>query len=315
MGLKTAGGSALLRKAVRSADVLIESLRPGTMEKLGLGPKDLHEENPRLIYARYSGFGQTGPYAHRSGHDGNMAALSGVLSILGNRHDSITHPYNILTLSCGVMLCTVGILAAIIARTRTGEGQVLDHSTPDAIAYATSLLLNSLDKKVLYYKGRRPYYSDMYKTKDDRFMSVAAIEEKYRHRVLLALGFSPEHYKDTENDDMTIMFEKAFRTKTRDEWTEIFEPLDACVAPVLYLEEAAENEHNKFRRTYSRKGNVLLPNPTPRLSKTPAHASPLLPDVDMRTQMEMAMKEIGVDEIEMQRLVDEGVVVIQELGI
>lgn len=295
---------------IESADVFIECLRPGTMERLGLGPEQLQQINRRLIYGRYSGYGQTGPYATKSGHDCNFVALSGILSFLQDRKGTPQYPAYLLTISCGSLLFAFGILAAIIARERTGLGQVLDHSTSDAMAYNAWYLSRSQDYNFIFHSDRRaPYSSGIYKTKDGRYMSLGVYEEKYFARLFATLGIDADE-REKGNDAMALRIEEVFLTKTRSEWIEIFKDVDACVVPVLSFEEAAENEHNKARNTFSRRGKDIIPNPTPRLSETPADSSQLRPKLSARKQLESIMREIDVGTEEMEELIENGAILL-----
>lgn len=293
---------------IETADVFIECLRPGTMERLGLGPEQLQRINPRLIYARYSGYGQTGPYANKSGHDCNFVALSGILSFLQDRKGTPQYPPYLLTISCGSLLLAFGILAAIIAREKTGLGQVLDHSTSDAMAYTAWYQSRAQDYSYIWaHQGRRVYGSDIYETKDGRYMSLGVYEEKYFERLFTTLGIDAEERKKG-NEAMALRMEEIFLTKTQSEWIGIFKDVDACVVPVLSFEEATENEHNKARNTFSRLGRDIITNPTPRLSETPADSSQLRPKMSARIQLESIMREIDVGTEELEKLIEDGAI-------
>jgi alpha-methylacyl-CoA racemase len=284
VNLKTAEGVAILRRLIQGFDVLLESYRPGVMEGLTLGPQEALSLNPRLIYARLTGWGQGGPYARLAGHDINYIALSGALSLFRRKGERPLPPCNILgDFAGGGTLCAFGILLALIERARSGKGQVVDAAMVDGavnlITYFFGLLahgLMSLDIGTNMLDGGAPYYQT-YETSDGKFMAVGAIEARFYELLLQGLGLDPSTLP-RQNDEarwpeLSARFAEIFRTKTRDQWTAIFEGKDACVAPVLDLNEVGLHPHNRARGLVTNLDGVDQPAPAPRLSRTPGEAS------------------------------------------
>jgi alpha-methylacyl-CoA racemase len=284
VNLKTAEGAGILRRLSQRFDVLIEPYRPGVMEGLGLGPQEALSLNPRLVYARLTGWGQEGPYARLAGHDINYIALSGALSLFRRKGERPLPPCNILgDFAGGGMLCAFGILLALIERARSGKGQVVDAAMVDGAAnlltYFFGLLahgLMSLDIGTNMLDGGAPYYQT-YETGDGKFMAVGAIEARFYELLLHGLGLDPFSLPPQNDEarwpEITARFAEVFRTKTRDEWTAIFEGKDACVAPVLDLHEVGRHAHNRPRGLITILDGVDQPAPAPRLSRTPGEAT------------------------------------------
>lgn len=300
----------MARKLIIEADVVVECLRPGNMEKYGLGPDELIKENPRLIFARFTGYGHSGPYSRRFGHDGNFAALSGVLPLLGGGvdQDTVNYPSYILTFSAGAKLCAFGILAAVYS----GKGQVLELSTTEAMAYSAHPVALLKKNPALWCGDKRLFSMDIYKTRDDKRMAVSFIEARFFpiFRTALGLDSDPEFTLDTDNQTLAKKTKEVFARRTRSEWAEIFFDLNTCVSPVLDVKEAAEDEHNKFRGAFSQIGDdgEVIANPSPRLSKTPAICSELGPDVDLRTQVQKALKLANFNAAEVDEMIESGVI-------
>ncbi|KAI0408067.1 CoA-transferase family III domain-containing protein [Xylaria palmicola] len=247
--LKSPGGVALIKALVRRADVVIDPFRPGVLEKLGLGPDVLAQINPRLVYGRMTGFRRDGRYAAMAGHDINYLAVSGVLSMLGRSNDKPHPPINILgDFAGGGAVLFQGILMAIIARARTGRGQVVEANMVDGANYLATFprLLrktpvgdkprgeNQLD-------GGCPFY-DTYETRDGKYMSVGALEPQFYAVLLEGLGLAHRGWDRTRWDtatwpEMKAAFESVFRSRTRSEWEDVFDGSDACCLPVLGYDE------------------------------------------------------------------------------
>ena len=280
INLKTTAGNDILRKMIQVSDVLIEPYRPGVMEKMGLGPEDALAINSRLIYARLTGWGQDGPYAHMAGHDINYIALSGALSLFKRKGERPLPPANLVgDFAGGGMLCALGILLALIERNRSNKGQVVDSAMIDGAAHLSTffygLLANhrmTLDIGTNMVDGGAPYYQ-VYETADGQYMAVGAIEGRFYKELLKGMDLDPMSLP-AQNDmakwpDMKNQFANVFKTKTRDEWTDIFEGQDACVAPVLELNEVNLHPHNKTRHLLADMDGVIQPNPAPKLSRSP----------------------------------------------
>ena len=283
VNLKSEDGIEIVKGMIQKADVLVEPYRPGVMEALGLGPEDALKLNPKLIFARLTGWGQTGAFASMAGHDINYIALSGALSLFKRKGERPLPPANLLgDFAGGGMLCAMGILLALFERTRSGKGQVVDSAMVDGAANMTVMFhgmlahnLMSLDIGTNPLDGGAPFYQT-YETADGQFMAVGAIEQRFYAELLAGLeldpGALPHQFDMAKWPEMIERFAQTFKTKTRDQWTVVFEGKDACVAPVLNLDEVAEHPHNKERGLIIDIDGVPQPAPAPKLSRTPGKA-------------------------------------------
>ncbi|MBW2111717.1 MAG: CoA transferase [Deltaproteobacteria bacterium] len=265
VNLKSDQGIEILKKMIEDADVLVEPYRPGVMESLQLGPDEALSLNPKLIYARLTGWGQDGPYAGMAGHDIDYIALSGALSLFRRKGERPLPPCNLLgDFAGGGMLCAMGILLALIERNRSGKGQVVDAAMLDGAASFTTLFygmlahnLMTLDIGTNVLDGGAPFYQT-YETSDGRFMAVGAIEGRFYSELLKGLGLDPSslpHQLDMPRwPEMIERFGEVFKTRTRDEWEAVFKGKDACVAPVLELDEVDQHPHNRERGLMSNRG-------------------------------------------------------------
>jgi alpha-methylacyl-CoA racemase len=316
--LKNPRGVETILRLAEKADVLVEPFRPGVMERLGLGPDVAQARNPALVYARLTGFGQTGYYASMAGHDINYIALSGALSTIGRKGEKPLAPINLLgDFAGGGMLCAMGIAFALLERTRSGRGQVIDAAMVDGAAHLSSFLYKFLS--VGFWNEERgtnlldsaAHFYDTYATKDGHYMSVGAIEPQFYAALLRGLGLADEKLPG-QNDraqwpQLRERFAAIFATRTRDEWCAIFDGTDACVAPVLKLSEVGAHPHNKER-------GVLVagadghpePAPAPRLSRTPGHGGGKRPEVGEHT--DAVLGEYGFAAAEVAELRAAGVV-------
>ena len=284
VNLKSESGIKILNRMIEMADVLVEPYRPGVMESLGLGPDDALELNPGLVYARLTGWGQTGEFASMAGHDINYIALSGALSLFRRKGERPLPPANLLgDFAGGGMLCAMGILLALFERSRSGKGQIVDSAMLDGAANLSVMFhgllahnLMSLDIGTNPLDGGAPFYQ-VYETADGQFMSVGAIEQRFYAELLTGLkldpGTLPHQFDMGKWPEMIERFAEVFKTKTRDQWTAIFQGKDACVAPVLNLDEVGEHPHNKERGVIVDVDGVPQPAPAPKLSRTPGKAS------------------------------------------
>jgi alpha-methylacyl-CoA racemase len=285
VNLKGDQGGEIVRRMIRNADVLLEPYRPGVMEALGLGPDDVMGTNPGLIYARLTGWGQSGIYASMAGHDIDYIALSGALSLFRRKGERPLPPCNLLgDFAGGGMLCAMGILLALIERNRSGKGQVVDAAMVDGAANLSTLFYGMLAHHLMtlhigtnVLDSGAPFYQT-YETADNKFMAVGAIEGRFYAELLKGLGIEPSslpHQMDMGKwPQITERFAGIFKTRTRDEWTRIFEGKDACVAPVLELNEVDQHPHNREREIILTIDDVPQPAPAPRLSRTPGRATP-----------------------------------------
>ncbi|NXC06864.1 AMACR racemase, partial [Orthonyx spaldingii] len=282
LDLKQPQGAAALRRLCGGADVLIEPFRHGVMEKLGLGPEILLQENPKLIYARLTGFGQTGKYAKSAGHDINYLALSGVLSKLGRKNENPYAPINLLAdFAGGGVMCAMGIVIALFERARSGRGQVIDASMVKGVAYLSSFLWKSQNSGIwsrprgenLLDSGA-PFY-EIYRTSDGKFMAVGALEPQFYNQLIKGLGLDsdelPSQMSFSDWPEMKKKFASIFAQKTQAEWCSIFDSTDACVTPVLSFNDVASHQHNKQRSSFIKNDQgEISPRPAPVLSRTPA---------------------------------------------
>jgi alpha-methylacyl-CoA racemase len=281
LDLRSPEGQEVARKLAKSADIFVEGFRPGVMERLGLGPEALMADNPGLIYARLTGWGQTGPYAKRAGHDINYLAISGALNMIGE--DKPAAPPGLLgDLANGSYLMMMGVLMALVERQRTGKGQVVDAAIVDGASYMLGPMFGELelglwdgnpDHAMLGMKA--PFYG-VYRCADEKWFSVGAIEQKFYAAMLSILGLedvdaSAEAQMDRSRwPALRERIAAAFRTKPQQEWTELFGAVDSCGAPVLTTSELAADPHNAGRQTVTADARgVLTAAPAPRLSAHP----------------------------------------------
>ena len=318
VNLKSPEGVETVRRLASQADVLLEPYRPGVMERLGLGPQGLCASNPRLVYARLTGFGQDGPYASMAGHDINYIALSGALSLIGRKGENPLPPINLLgDFAGGGMLCALGIALALLERARSGTGQVVDAAMVDGAAYLSTFVYKFRNSG--FWRDERgtnmldtgaPFY-DTYRTKDGAYMSVGAIEPQFYAALLNGLGLDaatmPHQMDQGQWKATAAKFAAIFATKTRAEWCAVFDGTDACVAPVLNLGEVGEHPHNRARDLLiaDRQGK-LEPAPAPRLSRTPGDGARPLPQVGEHTRP--VLGEYGFTAADVERLLASGAI-------
>lgn len=277
--LKDAGDQTRVLALVGSSDGLIEGFRPGVMERLGLGPEVCAGRNPRLVYGRVTGWGQTGPMAEQVGHDINYIALSGALHALGEPDRPPRPPLNLIgDYGGGAMMLVAGVLAAVVEAKTTGRGRVVDAAMTDGSALLTSLFhalaargLWSEDRGANLLDGGAPFYR-CYACKDGRFVAVGALEPRFHAALVAGLGLAPDEMPqyDTANwPAQHARLETVFATRDRDEWAAHFEGAEACVTPVLSMTEAPGHPHNAARRTFVGQ-NPVQPATAPRFDGTAA---------------------------------------------
>jgi alpha-methylacyl-CoA racemase len=278
--LKDADDRASVMSLIRRADVLVEGFRPGVMERLGYGPDDVQPLNPGLIYARMTGWGQTGPRAPRAGHDINYLGLTGFLHAIGRRGERPVPPLNLVgDFGGGSMFLLVGVLAAIIERQTSGRGQVIDAAIVDGVSVLGQMIwafrgigIWSDERGTNILDTGAPYY-DTYETADGRYMAVGAIEPQFYAELLVGLGLSdrpnlPDRNDAAQWDSLKTIFTAAFLTRTRDEWAAVFDGTDACVTPVLSFAEAAEDTHMTARAAVNVIDGVMQASVAPRFSRS-----------------------------------------------
>jgi alpha-methylacyl-CoA racemase len=278
--VRTEGGRELCLAAADKADVLIEGMRPGVMERLGLGPEVMRERNPRLVYARMTGWGQTGPLAQAAGHDINYIALTGALAAIGPSTGPSVPPLNLLgDFGGGSMLLAFGIMAALWERQTSGKGQVIDCAIVDGVASMMTMFAGLVPSgAVSLHRGRRmlggdaPFYR-CYACGDGLEIAVGALEPQFYRELMNRIGVSAarndRQYDEGNWAERSTVLATLFATKTRDEWCGILEGTDACFAPVLTLEESVSHPHVRARETYTEANGLLQAAPVPRFSRTP----------------------------------------------
>jgi alpha-methylacyl-CoA racemase len=279
LDLKTSRGSETVLRLLDRADVLLDPFRPGVTERLGIGPAPALERNPRLIYGRMTGWGQTGPLARTAGHDINYVALAGPLAAMGRRDSPPPPALNLVgDFGGGGMVLVVGVLAALLERARSGRGQVIDAAMVDGTAALFASIVGFLnmgawthEREANFLDGGAPYY-DTYATKDGRYVSVGAIEPQFYALLLTRLGLDPADWPQDDRDRWPLLrarLTEVFASESRAYWVEVFEGTDACFAPVLTVAEAVEHPHLKARGTYVTEFGKRQPAPVPRFDRTP----------------------------------------------
>jgi alpha-methylacyl-CoA racemase len=281
LDLKAPQGLECALALVARADVLIEGMRPGVMERLGLGPEIACERNPRLVYGRMTGWGQSGPLAMSAGHDINFIALTGVLDAIGRPNAGPVPPLNVVgDYGGGGMFLAFGILAALLEARSSGRGQVVDAAMVDGAsllaAHFHGLLARgawSPQRGTNVLDGGAPWY-DVYETKDGRYMAVGAIEPQFYGSLLEKLGLDalalPKRGDRSSWPEIRAVLAAVFKTREREAWAKHFEGSDACVTPVLSFAEAQAHPHSLARSSFRTTGAVAQPAPGPRFSRTPA---------------------------------------------
>ncbi|MFF7750962.1 CaiB/BaiF CoA transferase family protein [Streptomyces sp. NPDC007971] len=290
--LKAPDGPARVLDLAERADILIEGYRPGVAERLGVGPADCHARNPRLVYGRMTGWGQEGPLADRAGHDVAYIALTGTLGMIGRPDEPPAVPANLLgDYAGGSLYLVVGVLAALHHARDTGAGQVVDAAIVDGTAHLSAMIHGMLSaggwqdrRGANLLDGGCPYYGT-YETADGGYMAVGALEARFYEEFLHRLGLealAPARKDWTRWGELREHVAARFKSRTRDEWTAVFEGSDACVAPVLSLREAPHHPHLAARGTFTDHGGITQPAPAPRFSATPTtvRTGPALPGAD-----------------------------------
>jgi alpha-methylacyl-CoA racemase len=313
--LRHADGARTVLSMVERADVLLEGFRPGVTERLGLGPADCWAVNPRLVYGRMTGWGQTGPLAPAAGHDIGYIAVTGALGAIGRAEEAPVPPVNLVgDFGGGSTFLVIGVLAALWEAARSGQGQVVDAAIVDGASSLTALLHGLMaagqwvdNRGVNFLDTGVPWY-DTYRTADGQWMAVGALEPKFYAEFARLLGLSEEVAALRADSSAWPQLRKAiadgFASRTRDEWSAVFEGTDACVAPVLSLTEAAGHPHLAARETFVDVAGVVQPAPAPRFSRTVAPRPTPPPAVGANTAD--VLRDWGVDNID--ALIADGVV-------
>ena len=277
--LKNQEGIKALLRLVEEADALIEGFRPGVAERLGIGPEECLGRNPRLVYGRMTGWGQTGPYSNMAGHDINYIALSGVLGTIGREGEPPVPPVNLVgDFGGGGMLLALGICAAFVEVQTSGKGQVVDAAMTDGSALLATMIHTFLSMGVWGDRGTNmldtgaPFY-DVYECADGEYISLGSIEPQFYAELLRITGLDqeelPKQMDRSQWPKMKLKIAETIRSKTRDQWVELMEGTDVCFAPVLSPSEACAHPHNVERETFVEVAGVKQPAPAPRFSRTP----------------------------------------------
>lgn len=309
LNLKHPEGVALAAALVARADGLIEGFRPGTMERLGLGPEPMLARNPRLVYGRVTGWGQTGPLAQAAGHDLNYLALSGALAAIGRAGAKPTPPLNLVAdFGGGALYLAFGMMAAMLEAARSGRGQVVDAAMAEGAA-SLMTMFHGLAAAGLHgpERGTNPLDSgsalyDVYECRGGGFVSVAPIEGKFRRELFRLLGIAPQE----DGPDLRARLEALFLTRSRAEWCALLEGTDACFAPVLALDEAPSHPQHRAREAYLTLDGVTQPAPAPRFDRTPC--APPTPPEEAGAGTRRALGAWGVPEEEIARLEEVGAI-------
>ena len=298
-------GQEIIKKLIDSADVLIEGFRPGVMEKNNLGPDALLNINPKLIYGRMTGWGQTGPLANAAGHDINYIALSGVLGAIGKKESPPPPPLNLIgDFGGGGMLLALGVCAALNTVNKEGKGQVIDAAMTEGSALLMSMMYGMLSSGIWtdsrdsnLLDGAAHFYG-CYECKDGKFVSIGSIEPQFyallREKMNIDEDIFDNQMDKTSWSALRENLEIRFKEKTRDEWCEIMEGTDICFAPVLSMSEAIKHDHNVERNSFFNLDNVIQPSPAPKFSYSKSEVSH--PPVKVGTHTKEIMSSLGLDE-------------------
>jgi alpha-methylacyl-CoA racemase len=315
LDLKHPDGIETVLRLVEGADALIEGFRPGVMERLGIGPDVCLERNPRLVYGRMTGWGQEGPMAHAAGHDINYIALAGVLHHIGRAGERPLAPLNLVgDFGGGGMLMAFGVVCALVERSRSKRGQVVDAAMVDGASALMQMMYGMRamgiwrDERGTNLLDSGAHFYDVYETRDGRHVSIGSIEPQFYAELLEKTGLEgeelPEQHDRSQWPKLRERLAAIFRTKTRDEWCAIMEGSDVCFAPVLSMAEAPEHPHNRHRRTFLEEAGAVQAAPAPRFSRTPPEISRPAPHIAQHTESVLA--EHGFSREEIEKLVASG---------
>jgi alpha-methylacyl-CoA racemase len=289
--LRKPEGAQVLLDLVAKADALIEGLRPGVVERLGIGPEDCHAVNPKLVYGRMTGWGQTGPWAKTAGHDLNYVSITGALAAMGKAGEPPTPPLNLVgDYGGGTMFLVTGMLAALLQAERTGKGDVVDAAMIDGVNSMMSMFHSLAGigqgtpvRETNLLDGGMPFYR-CYETSDGKYMAVGCIEPQFFALFLKLIEVDPTEFggqmDKREHAAQHTKLEALFKTKTRDDWAEIFDGTDACTSPVLDYVEAANHPQNRARGGLDKHGMFVHSRPAPVFGGDYDIADPIMPAVN-----------------------------------
>jgi alpha-methylacyl-CoA racemase len=321
LDLKTEDGREAARRLAGRADAMLEGLRPGVMERLGLGPDELLARNPRLVYGRMTGWGQSGPLAARAGHDIDYIAMTGALAAIGRAGERPVPPLNLVgDFGGGGMLLAFGLVCALLEARTSGRGQVVDAAMVDGASLlaapfhglmAAGRWTERRGENLL--DGGAPWY-DTYTTQDGRHVAVGAIEPQFYGELLDRLGLAgeplPAQHDRAGWPVLRARFAEIFASRTRDAWVAVFEGADACVAPVLSFSEARADPHNVARGTFVESEGIPQPAPAPRFSRTPGAIRNGPPERGAGGRA--ALRDWGFGDAELEELARLGVVALPD---
>lgn len=309
------GATEVLLQLIDSADILVEGFRPGVMERLGLGPEVCLARNPKLVYGRMTGWGQSGPLAQSAGHDLNYLAITGALHAMGHADHAPTPPLHLVgDMGGGAMFLAFGVVAALFEAQRSGKGQVVDAAISDGVALLSTMYYEFQqngqwgERGQNLFDGGAPFYG-CYTCADGRFISIGAIEPQFYQRLLELCEIDDPLF--TAQWDRSLWpaqrakLETLFRSRSRDQWCQLLEGSEACFAPVLDFSEAPAYAHNQARGTFMHSAGVTHPAPAPRLSRTPAQAGEKVRNGQHSVQI---LCELGLDETQIAALREAGAI-------
>ncbi|MCU0595714.1 MAG: CoA transferase [Desulfobacterota bacterium] len=316
--LKTVEGVEAILRMIEKADAVTEGFRPGVMEDFGLGPDVCLKRNPKLVYGRMTGWGQSGPLSRSAGHDINYIALTGALYSMGESDRKPAPPLNLVgDFGGGGLMLAFGVVCALYESQRSGRGQVVEAAMVDGVAALTTLSYGMraagmwTEKRQNNLLDGGAHFYDSYETKDSRYVCVGSIEPQFYSLLLKHTGLEtdPDFAFQMDRSKWSVCKSKlaaVFKSKTRDEWCKIMEGTDVCFAPVLTLEEAPKHPHNVERRTFVEIDGVVQPSPTPRFSRTvpEIRKPPSAPGADT----ERVLAEWGFSQNEIRALKDNGAI-------
>jgi alpha-methylacyl-CoA racemase len=316
LDLKNPEAVATVLELVRSADVVIEGMRPGVTERLGLGPDDCLAVNPRIVYGRMTGWGQSGPLASAAGHDMNYIAITGALHMMGQTPDRPQFPSNLVgDFGGGSTYLVIGILAALLESKISGQGQVVDAAIVDGTAHLNAMTAAFAasggykeERGANLLDGGVPFY-DIYETSDGKHMSVGALEPQFFDALVTLLEVKetcPGQGDLDRYDEMRAVFTETFQQRTQAEWVALFEGTDACVAGIVPFSEAVHHPHLVARGTFVEHEGQVQPAPAPRFSRT-ASSLGLPPSAIAGQHTRDALTVWGIEDVE--GLIDRGVAV------
>lgn len=318
VNLKSPAGVETVLKLIEKADALIEGFRPGVTERLGLGPDVCLKRNPRLVYGRMTGYGQDGPQASVAGHDINYIALSGMLSMIGERDRKPVPPLNLVgDFGGGGMFLAFGVVCGILEARGSGRGQIVDTAMVEGAAMLGNIFQSF--RAMGQLSPRRgdnildggAHFYDTYETRDGGYMAIGAIEPPFYKKLLELMGLNQAEFEpqmdQTRWPEWKRRFADVFKTRTRDEWSALMVHEDACAMPVLSLDEAAAHPHNKARKSFVEFAGVEQAAPAPRFSRTvPALTQP---PAEPGEHTDAVLAEFGFTAVEIAHLREQGALI------